>query len=278
MAINRTNDYAFKWIFGNQERKDLLLSFINSVLTDGGEEDIIKDIELIDRELDPVFYADKASRVDILGETADGQRINVEVQTSDDGDIDKRSLYYWSKIYQEQLHEGMKYKELRPTIAINILNFNYFPSEKYHNRFAILEEQEQYLLNDNLQLHFIELKKWTKLSIKARNRLERWLLFLTNNDPMELEEIAMKDSNITKALDAEKKFLSDKQARYIYDLREKAKRDLFSSIATAEERGEKRGRAEIAASMFKEGMSIEMIHKITKMDMNQLKQLQSKNG
>lgn len=267
MAINRTNDFLFKWIFGNQERKDLLLSFINSVLTDGGDEDIITDIELIDRELDPAFYADKASRVDILGETVDGQRINIEVQTSDDGDIDQRSLYYWSKIYQEQLQEGMKYKELRPTIAINVLSFNYFPSEKYHNRFTILEEQEHYPLNDNLQLHFIELKKWTDLSIKARNRLERWLLFLANNDPIELEAIAMKDTTITKALEAEKKFLSDKQARYIYDLREKSKRDLFSSIATAEERGKAEGietaHRNIVIATLKKGLSVNDISNMT---------------
>lgn len=254
MVINRTNDYAFKWIFGNKDRKDLLLSFINAVLTDGGEEDIIKDIELIDREIDPAFYLDKASRLDILGETMDGQKINLEVQTSNDGDIDQRSMYYWAKIYQEQLMEGMKYKDLRPTIAINVLNFNYFTTEKYHSKFAVLEEEEHYRLNDNLQMHFIELKKWTKLSIKTRNRLERWLLFLANNNPIELEEIAMKDATMTRALEAEKMFLSSKEARYIYDMREKARRDLFSSLATAEERGEKKGMAVGMEKGRKEGL------------------------
>lgn len=47
MVLNRTNDVLFKWIFGNVERKDLLLNFINAVLTDGAEEDIIADIKLI---------------------------------------------------------------------------------------------------------------------------------------------------------------------------------------------------------------------------------------
>lgn len=221
MALNRTNDFLFKWIFGSQERKDLLLSFINSVLTEGKEIDIIKDIELIDRELDPEYYLDKSSRLDLLGETMDGVKIAIEVQTSDDGDIDRRSLYYWAKIYQDQLREGMKYKDLKATIAINVLSFNYFDNKEYHNQFTILEKNQHYALNDNLQIHFIELKKWTKLSIKARNRLEKWLLFLANNNPLELEEIALKDANITKALDAEKKFLSDEVSRYIYDLREK---------------------------------------------------------
>ena len=267
MAINRVNDFIFKWIFGNQERKDLLLSFINSVLTDGKNEDVIRDIELVDRELDPAFYADKASRLDILGETMDGKKINLEIQTTNSGDIDQRSMYYWAKIYQEQLLEGMHYKDLRPAIAINILNFNYFPTEKYHSKFVVLDEEELYRLNDNFQLHFIELKKWVKLSVKARNRLERWLLFLADNNPMELEEIAMKDATITRALEAEKLFLSDKQARYIYDLREKAKRDWISSIATAEERGIEKGiereREAIVINALQRGMVATDISNLT---------------
>ena len=280
MAINRVNDYVFKWIFGNRDRKDLLLSFINAVLTDGKDEDIIKDIELIDRDLDPVFYADKASRLDILGETMDGQKINLEVQTTDDGNIDQRSMYYWAKIYQDQLTEGMKYKDLRPAIAINVLNFNYFPTKKYHSKFAALEEEEYYRLNDNFQLHFIELKKWTNLSMKARNRLERWLLFLADNNPMELEEIAMKDVTLTRALEAEKQFLSNKEARYIYDLREKARRDLFSSIATAEERGKEKGIAEgvekTAINLMQLGVEMDKIQKATGLNPTALEKLKVK--
>lgn len=241
MALNRTNDFLFKWIFGSKDRKDILLSFINSVLAQGGEFDVIKDIELIDRELDPSFYEDKSSRLDILGETMDGVKISIEIQTSDDGDIDQRSLFYWSKIFQDQLKEGMKYRDLRPVIAINVLSFNYFDSKSYHNQFTIMEKNLHFALNDNLQIHFIELKKWTRLSAKAKNRLERWLLFLANNDPLELEEVAMKDTNITKALEAEKKFLSNEQARYIYDLREKSRRDWLSGLANAEERGLEKG-------------------------------------
>lgn len=41
--------------------------------------DVIKDIELIDRELDSAFYKGKASRLDILGETMDGQKIRLNV-------------------------------------------------------------------------------------------------------------------------------------------------------------------------------------------------------
>ena len=31
--LNRLNDYFFKWLFGKEERKDVLLSFVNAVLS-----------------------------------------------------------------------------------------------------------------------------------------------------------------------------------------------------------------------------------------------------
>ena len=93
MEINRTNDVLFKWIFGKEERKDLLLSFINAVLTNGAEEDVIADIELIDREIDPQAYGDKESRLDILGRTIEGKVVNLEVQTNNEQDMEKRTLY-----------------------------------------------------------------------------------------------------------------------------------------------------------------------------------------
>ena len=39
----------------------------------------------------------------------------------------KRSLYYWSKLYTSQLEQGMPYRSLRKTIAINLLDFQLFP-------------------------------------------------------------------------------------------------------------------------------------------------------
>ena len=31
--LNRLNDYFFKWLFGKEERKDILISFLNAVLS-----------------------------------------------------------------------------------------------------------------------------------------------------------------------------------------------------------------------------------------------------
>ena len=48
----------------------------------------------------------------------------------------KRSLYYWSKLYEEQLSEGDKYETLSRTVCINILDFKYLDNDRFHNGYS----------------------------------------------------------------------------------------------------------------------------------------------
>ena len=173
--LNRINDYLFKWVFGREENKEILLSFLNSVLSPEGQGELI-DIALAERELDPEHITDKLSRLDILGKANDGSIINIEVQIANQYDIDKRTLYYWAKLYQGQLQRGQKYKELSRTITVNVMNFSFLPdSGKYHSMFSLYEAQTGYRLNQDLEIHFLELSKWKALSVPPKTRLDNGL-------------------------------------------------------------------------------------------------------
>ncbi len=272
MRLDRTNDYLFKFLFGTAERKDALLDFINAVLTDGSEENIIAEITLMDRgELDPEHYEDKYCRLNILAKTREGSCVNIEVQTTDEKDIDKRSLYYWGKLYCDQMKKGMRYRDLKQAIVINVLTFNYFEEAEYHNVFEIRNRKSHSPLNENFQMHFIELKKWSSLSRKAMNRLERWLLFISDNNPEELEEVAMLNPMIKSALEAEQSFSTSEQNRYIYDLREKGRMDYLSAVGTAREDGKKEGiqegeqktKMEVARNMLRAEFDVHIVSKMT---------------
>ena len=60
----------------------------------------------------------------------------------------KRSLYYWSKMYEEQLNEGDDYSKLERTICINILNFKYLDNNRFHNGYRLkeIETNEEFIL------------------------------------------------------------------------------------------------------------------------------------
>lgn len=230
-ALNRLNDYLFKWIFGREERKAILLDLLNAILTNGSEKDVIVDFEYQNRELDPRKVNDKRATLDILAKTSEGVFINIEIQVENNFDIDHRMLYYWAKNFSMQLLAGADYSELKDTIGICIMNFNYFERESYHSCYKVLETTDYTPLNNDMRLHFIELKKWAVLKKKPGNRLERWLLYFANSNPKDLEKAASENKYIAEAIVAEVNFGLDSEDRYWYDMREKFLMDQGSIAA-----------------------------------------------
>jgi predicted transposase/invertase (TIGR01784 family) len=128
-GINRTNDYAFKRIFGSEEGKEALIGFLNAVLRSRPGRELVR-IDLLDREIDPKYLLDRGARLDVLAKTANGTLINIEVQVANQYNIDKRTMFYWAGLYHGQLTSGQKFSDLRKTVVINVLAFNWFQDKE----------------------------------------------------------------------------------------------------------------------------------------------------
>ena len=88
----------------------------------------------------------------------------------------QRTLFYWSKLYVEQIHEGEEYGLLRPTISVCFLNDRLFPTiGDYHTRFRLMERDHGVVLTDDLQIHFFELPKFGTPVSDLSTALDRWL-------------------------------------------------------------------------------------------------------
>ena len=98
--INPRVDLAFKKIFGVEENKDLLISLVNSIVS---EKDQVENITLLNPYNAKNFKNDKLSILDIKAEGSNGRRFNIEIQISDEDDYDQRALFYWAKMYTDQL-------------------------------------------------------------------------------------------------------------------------------------------------------------------------------
>jgi predicted transposase/invertase (TIGR01784 family) len=207
-TINPRVDIAFKKIFGVEENKDLLISLINSIVK---KDDQIVEAVLLNPYNLKNFREDKLSILDIKAKGVDGKRYNIEIQISDEADYDKRALYYWAKLYTEQLKDGEDYSTLSKAISIHILNFiSILDVENYHNTFHIQEEKTGYLYFKDLELHTIELKKFSKNSdaklsdmvAKIKNSLDMWAAFLTRHDLLNKEHLPKELDNpeLKKAL------------------------------------------------------------------------------
>lgn len=159
--FNRLNDLYFKKLLGDKNRKNLTLSFLNAILNKD-EREYFTDITFLDKDNEPLTLDGKLSKLDIRADLNDGTQVDIEVQVCPFKFMAERSLYYWSKMYSEQLEKSAEYKKLKKAIAINLLAFDYLEDEQdWHNIYNLLNVKSHNKLTDHIEIHFLELPKFT---------------------------------------------------------------------------------------------------------------------
>jgi predicted transposase/invertase (TIGR01784 family) len=278
-TISPQVDVAFKKIFGVEENKDLLISLINSIVSD---EDQVAEIILLNPYNPKNFKTDKLSILDIKAVGIDGKRFNIEIQIATDANYDKRSLYYWAKLYTEQLKTSDGYQSLSKAIGIHILNFTSIPgSAKYHNVFHITEKETGLLYFKDLELHTIELKKFSEnpqanladILAKIHRSLDIWVAFLTRRDLLNKEHLpsALDNPALKKALDVldimhftdEERDLYEGHLKWLMTEAEALRMTEIKAKAEGKAEGKAEKALEIAKRLVQEGMSLDMVCKIT---------------
>ena len=289
-------DLAFKKIFGVEENKDLLISLKNSIV---GQDDQVEDITLLNPYNPKNFRQDKLSTLDIKAKGIDGKRFNIEIQISDEADYDKRALYYWAKLYTEQLKTAQDYSTLSKAIGIHILNFTSIPqAQNYHNVFHITEKENGFAYFKDLELHTIELNKFTSDSseelqdivAKTRNALDMWLAFLTRHDLLKADKLPKELDNdkLKKALKVLDVLNFSEEERELYEdhlkwlrieantLKKTAEKALAESISIGEARGIEKGVEKTAINMLKQKLDNKLISSVTGLSLEEIAKLKSR--
>jgi len=268
-------DIAFKKIFGVEENKDLLMLLINAIVS---EEDQVAAITLLNPYNPKNFRNDKLSILDIKAEGHDGKRFNIEIQISDEADYNKRALYYWAKLYTEQLKTAEDYARLTKAIGIHILNFTSIPeSDKYHNVFHIVEKDNGIKYFKDLELHTIELKKFASsvsndiadVLAKMKTSLDIWAAFLTKYSLLDKDNLPerFEKTGLKKALNVLEVMNFTEDERQDYEEHLKWLQIQTNTIKNYEQRGEERGLVKGRA----EGKAIGEAIGIEKIAINMLK-------
>lgn len=102
-------DFVFKKIFGNEKHPEILISFLNAVIK---PQSLIKSVQIRNTDIDKEYLSDKYSKLDIKALTDKGEYVNIEIQVKNEYNMIKRSLYYWSKLFESQIVEGDDYDKL----------------------------------------------------------------------------------------------------------------------------------------------------------------------
>lgn len=262
-------DFVFKRIFGSENNKDVLLAFLNRIFTEAGEPPLT-EIILMNPYTDKEDPLDKQSIFDVYAKTSEGKLIDIEMQLFNKYDIEKRTLFYWSKRYASQLNEGEKYMELKKCVTINILNYSFLKNDQYHNVFHLREDQTGLSLNDDIEVHFLELLKLDEHRIPSEGGLINWLLFLRGSDTSQWEVLKMNEPGLEKAMDTLQYLSQDSEARRLYEARQKYLHDEASMLGSAELAGIKK----VAKNMLDMDIDIATIVKATGLTEQEINALQ----
>ncbi|WP_283690850.1 Rpn family recombination-promoting nuclease/putative transposase [Clostridium perfringens] len=276
--LNPQIDFVFKKIFGTEKNKPILINFLNAVIKPTTP---IKDVEIKNNDIDKDFIEDKFSRLDVKATTSNKEHINIEIQVKNEYNMIQRTLYYWSKMYSEQIQNRDNYSKLERTVCINILNFKYLKNDKYHNAYRLKEITSNEELTDLQEIHFIELPKFNEIgnkeyieNVEKMDALEKWLEFLVEPESNTVRQLELSNEEIKLAKSELYRLSMDSKEREQYNMREKAIYDRISALENAEAKGKREGRLEgklegkleskleVVKESLSQGLEISLISKI----------------
>ncbi len=283
-----TSDIVFKRVFAKEGNEDILKALLEAIL-----EIPILEVVVKNPELPRNLYESKAGILDVKVQIDKNIICNIEMQVKDLKNMDKRSTYYMSRILSDELKKSEDYAEIKNTIVINLLNFEFYKRNSYHsiahmkfektkkNEFVDMGyKSEDEIATQDLEMHFIEIPKFVKKDSKANTKLEQWLWLIAGREE-KLEMAKKENKEIKKAMKIIDEMSMDEKEWELYQSRKMAIMDYNTGIREAKEEGKREGikkgerkkQIEIAKELLKLGMSIENIQKATKLTIEEIKKL-----
>ena len=278
--VNPYTDFGFKKLFGTEINKDLLISFINSLLH--GRE-VVKDLTYLNTEHLGTSEADRRAVFDVYCENEKGEKILVEMQRGEQQFFKDRTLFYTTfPIREQQVIKDWDY-QLKSIYIIGILNFTFDKDndDYYHHEVQLLDNQTKEVFYDKLTFIYLEMPKFNKTEDELNGMFEKWLFVLRNLSRLMERPKALQERVFTKLFEAAEiaKFTKTEYDNYEESL--KVYRDWKNMIVTEKkisweeghevgkeegreegiEEGKKQNAIEMAKILKEEGVAINIIVK-----------------
>ena len=267
------NDIAFHKIFGNENRKEVLISFLNSVLAFEEEDQRITAVTIMNPYQLPKLKGGKVTIVDIKATDQAKRQYIVEMQVAEKEGFDKRVLYYLGKSYTDQIKRGDFYRKLKPAIFIGILNFVETENLNYISRSQVIDIETGERTIKDIEFNYIELPKFNLAEHELTTLTEKWIYFIKNAENLTFVPENVDDEGLKSAYEEANQNLWSKEELEAYDYVYMREEDTRAELDAAEQKGEKQGKIEIAREMKKEGELIEKIKRYTGLSENEIDEL-----
>ena len=265
-------DFMFKRLFGSEANKDVLISFLNTIL-----EDVeIVEVDFIPTEHHGMTEDDRKVIFDIACKCKSGASFIIEMQKGYQKYFKERALYYTTYPINKQgrdahdLHikrkaEGVEEGDfkwdynLQPVTVVAILNFRFshagnWPKAEYRSSYRLYEDTYDEVMTDVLRFVFLELGRFDKCIWELETIAEKWMYLLKHMHEMVEIPKEFSDTLFTRLfLLAEiDNFTAEEKEQYYKSLENMG--DYYNIIDTAVEEATKRAIAEGLAKGIAEGL------------------------
>jgi predicted transposase/invertase (TIGR01784 family) len=287
-------DYAFKKVFGSEQSKSILMSFLNALLDFNGEK--ITELTIVDPYQIPLLQGMKDTFVDVKAVLSNQTKVIIEMQVLNVEGFEKRILYNAAKSYSTQLLKGEKYYLLNPVVALTITDFVMFDDLKdIMSTFKLLEKNHLINYSDDIQLVFVELPKFNKSDQELTNITDKWLYFIKNAGSLEyIPETLQNNQEIQQAftiantaslsraeLELQEKrhdFIRLQQGSIELAHSQGVQQGLQQGVQQGLQQGKEETRLEIAKNLLAAGLEMSLIIKATGFSQPELETIKKREG
>ncbi|TAD95605.1 MAG: Rpn family recombination-promoting nuclease/putative transposase [Bacteroidetes bacterium] len=274
--INPFTDFGFKKIFGQEENKDLLIDFIQTLLPEKGN---IINIRYLKTEKLGRAISERRAIFDLYCENDLGEKFIVELQRAQQDYFKERSIYYATFAIQEQAKKGKWDYNWQGVYTIAIMDFSFTdsPHKNVKTQAVLYDEENEVIFSDKLKFVYLEMDKFTKSIDELENYYEKWLYLLKNLSFLDKIPAKLREKAFQKVFQIAEIAKYNPKERQKYEDSLKHYRDIENSLDLKFEEGRGIGSQErafvIAQNMKNKGFSVQDIIEFTGLTESEINQI-----
>jgi predicted transposase/invertase (TIGR01784 family) len=248
--INLFTDFGFKKIFGSEFSKDILIDFLNEVLS--YNEDRFARINAIKYQ-NPISqgqYEDDGGAVfDLYCEAGNGEKLIIELQNLKQYFFRDRALYYTSFPIQEQSPKLKNWTyELSKIYFIGILNFEMDQEgPEFVRQVKLMDTTSNQVFYDKLKMVYLEIPKFSKSISELESNFDCWMYVIKHLHTLQEKPRALQSKIFEKLFKYAEIAKLNKKERQMYDRNLKAQWDRAAVMEYATKEAAKEA-AKVAAT------------------------------
>ena len=252
-------DWAFKRIFGSEDTKECLITFLNGLFED---ELVIKDVTFAKTEKLGLRPDDRGVVFDVYCITNEGKHVIVEMQKKEQEYFADRALYYTARAIVQQGVRGIWDYHLAPVYTVCFMDFvsDSPVLKKFRTDLVLTDLQTRQRVSDRMRIVYLQLPLFDKhTEAECMDIFDCWIYIVKNMNMFEQMPFSEKYPVFRKLAEIGDLRKLSREELELYDEDIKNMRDIYATRKFDEKRGMEKGMAKGMEKGMAKGMAKEKI-------------------